>query len=126
MQGDHPSIPSYGGGASPRGKSGWSAHGATPVVIDARPLGRRPERRHDSTASNKHNEEARMQQAKRAALVRLQTVGATGNYRAFDSHFGNYLLPVIPVHLLSKPQSIPSPVSSGSSQSYDFVDSSAK
>ncbi|XP_020424277.1 uncharacterized protein LOC109950259 isoform X1 [Prunus persica] len=38
----------------------------------------------------------RVQQAKNAAVAQAQQDGATGNFRIFDSPFGNYLVPVVP------------------------------
>ncbi|GBG71162.1 hypothetical protein CBR_g8464 [Chara braunii] len=44
-----------------------------------------------------HHQEGRLQVAKKAALVRAQTAGATGNFVTRDSQFGNLLIPVIPL-----------------------------
>ena len=38
----------------------------------------------------------RIQQAKNFALAQAQQEGSTGNYRIFDSPFGNFLVPVVP------------------------------
>ncbi|CAL9027769.1 unnamed protein product, partial [Prunus brigantina] len=38
----------------------------------------------------------RVQQAKNAAVAQAQQDGSTGNFRIFDSPFGNYLVPVVP------------------------------
>ncbi|URE15401.1 hypothetical protein MUK42_03902 [Musa troglodytarum] len=37
-----------------------------------------------------------IQQAKKFAVTQAQQEGCLGNYRSFDSPFGNYLVPVIP------------------------------
>ncbi|XP_072966764.1 uncharacterized protein [Typha angustifolia] len=39
-----------------------------------------------------------VQQAKKFAVIQAQQEGCLGNYRSFDSPFGNYLVPVIPTH----------------------------
>jgi hypothetical protein len=61
-------------------------------------------RRHEPP-SQKYAEEMRLQQAKRAALGRAQSMGAPGNFKSFDSPFGNFMLPVIPLQFYNKPQS---------------------
>ncbi|KAI5662744.1 hypothetical protein M9H77_22067 [Catharanthus roseus] len=38
----------------------------------------------------------RIQQAKNLAVAQAQQEGCTGNYRVFDSAFGNFLVPVVP------------------------------
>ncbi|KAI4380010.1 hypothetical protein MLD38_006244 [Melastoma candidum] len=38
----------------------------------------------------------RIDEAKRFAVAQARQDGCTGNYRIFDSQFGNFLLPVIP------------------------------
>ncbi|KAJ4950578.1 hypothetical protein NE237_027410 [Protea cynaroides] len=38
----------------------------------------------------------KIQQAKKNAVAQAQQEGCTGNFRSFDSPFGNFLLPVIP------------------------------
>lgn len=38
----------------------------------------------------------RLQQAKNSALAQAQQDACTGNFRIFDSPFGNFLVPVIP------------------------------
>lgn len=38
----------------------------------------------------------RLQQAKNSALAQAQQDGCTGNFRIFDSPFGNFLVPVVP------------------------------
>ncbi|KAL3532539.1 hypothetical protein ACH5RR_006060 [Cinchona calisaya] len=38
----------------------------------------------------------KIQQAKNFAVAQAQQEGCTGNYRIFDSPFGNFLVPVIP------------------------------
>ncbi|KAL3625425.1 hypothetical protein CASFOL_030879 [Castilleja foliolosa] len=38
----------------------------------------------------------RIQQARNYAVTQAQQDGCTGNFRVFDSPFGNYLVPVIP------------------------------
>lgn len=38
----------------------------------------------------------RIQQAKNFAVAQAQQEGCTGNYRIFDSPFGNFLVPVLP------------------------------
>lgn len=38
----------------------------------------------------------KIQQAKNFAVAQAQQEGCTGNYRVFDSPFGNFLVPVIP------------------------------
>ncbi|WOK91448.1 hypothetical protein Cni_G00139 [Canna indica] len=38
----------------------------------------------------------KIQQAKNFAVTQAQQEGCLGNYKSFDSPFGNYLLPVIP------------------------------
>jgi hypothetical protein len=78
---------------------------------EARPLGRRPEvnvRRHEPP-SQKNSEEMRLQQAKRAALGRAQSLGAPGHFKSFDSPFGNFMVPVIPLQFFNKPQSAAAP-----------------
>ncbi|XP_020098272.1 uncharacterized protein LOC109717037 [Ananas comosus] len=40
--------------------------------------------------------DSRVQQAKKFAVAQAQLEGCLGNYRSFDSPFGNYLVPVIP------------------------------
>ncbi|XP_068638922.1 uncharacterized protein [Aristolochia californica] len=40
--------------------------------------------------------DSKVQQAKRFAVAQAQQDGRTGNFRSFNSHFGNHLLPVIP------------------------------
>lgn len=40
--------------------------------------------------------DSRVQQAKKFAVAQAQQEGCLGNYRSFDSPFGNYLVPVIP------------------------------
>ncbi|KAJ8638641.1 hypothetical protein MRB53_012908 [Persea americana] len=37
-----------------------------------------------------------VQQAKNLAVAQAQQEGCTGNFRSFDSQFGNFLVPVIP------------------------------
>ncbi|XP_042492713.1 uncharacterized protein LOC122072208 isoform X2 [Macadamia integrifolia] len=38
----------------------------------------------------------KIQQAKKNAVAQAQQDGCTGNFRSFDSPFGNFLVPVIP------------------------------
>lgn len=38
----------------------------------------------------------KVQQAKNLAVAQAQQEGCTGNFRSFDSQFGNFLVPVIP------------------------------
>ncbi|KAK9275888.1 hypothetical protein L1049_023162 [Liquidambar formosana] len=38
----------------------------------------------------------RIQQAKKYAVAQAQQEGSTGNFRIFDSPYGNFLVPVIP------------------------------
>lgn len=38
----------------------------------------------------------RIQQAKNYAVAQAQQEGCTGNFKIFDSPFGNFLVPVIP------------------------------
>ncbi|KAJ4836463.1 hypothetical protein Tsubulata_028165 [Turnera subulata] len=38
----------------------------------------------------------KIQQAKNFAVAQAQHDGSTGNFRIFDSPFGNYLVPVVP------------------------------
>ncbi|PIN00729.1 hypothetical protein CDL12_26767 [Handroanthus impetiginosus] len=38
----------------------------------------------------------RIQQERNAAVAQAQQEGCTGNFRIFDSPYGNYLVPVIP------------------------------
>ncbi|GMN50643.1 hypothetical protein TIFTF001_019801 [Ficus carica] len=38
----------------------------------------------------------RIQQAKHFAIAQAQQDGCTGNFRIFDSPFGNYFVPVVP------------------------------
>ncbi|KAF5748536.1 hypothetical protein HS088_TW04G00491 [Tripterygium wilfordii] len=38
----------------------------------------------------------RIQQARNFAVAQAQQEGCTGNYRIFDSPYGNFLVPVIP------------------------------
>lgn len=99
--GDHQAGTSHGSS-----KPGRPPHISNPAAMETRPLGRRAEvlRRHDSSAQ-KHMEEIKNQQAKRAALVRAQQAGATGCFKSFDSQFNNFLVPVIPMQFLSKTQS---------------------
>ncbi|ONK69793.1 uncharacterized protein A4U43_C05F26790 [Asparagus officinalis] len=40
----------------------------------------------------------KIQQAKMYAVTQAQHEGWLGNFRGFDSPFGNYLVPVIPTH----------------------------
>nr|XP_010915176.2 uncharacterized protein LOC105040380 [Elaeis guineensis] len=42
--------------------------------------------------------DSKVQQAKKFAVTQAQQEGCLGNYRSFDSPFGNYLVPVIPTH----------------------------
>ncbi|KAI3447045.1 hypothetical protein Pfo_003710 [Paulownia fortunei] len=42
------------------------------------------------------NVNLRIQQARNYAVAQAQQDGCTGNFRIFDSPFGNYLVPVIP------------------------------
>ncbi|XP_057768416.1 uncharacterized protein LOC130988550 [Salvia miltiorrhiza] len=42
------------------------------------------------------NVSLRIQQARNYAVSQAQQDGCTGNFRVFDSPFGNYLVPVIP------------------------------
>ncbi|CAM6071403.1 unnamed protein product [Sphagnum tenellum] len=105
MQGDQSTH-----GNSGSGKLGRNAY-ANAGALEARPLGRRPEmnvRRHEPP-SQKYAEEMRLQQAKRAALGRAQSMGAPGNFKSFDSPFGNFMLPVIPLQFYNKPQSPAAP-----------------
>ncbi|KAL3690954.1 hypothetical protein R1sor_004605 [Riccia sorocarpa] len=106
LQGDYPLSSPHGhsGGAGPT-KMGRTPFSPNQGPVDARPLGRRPEislRRHEAPNAQKHAEDMRIQQAKRAALLRAQTMGAPGNYKSFDSQFGNYLVPVIPNQYFNK------------------------
>jgi hypothetical protein len=39
-----------------------------------------------------------IQQAKNIAVTEAQQDGCTGNFRIFDSPFGNFLVPVVPTH----------------------------
>ncbi|GAB4839016.1 hypothetical protein Ancab_028545 [Ancistrocladus abbreviatus] len=39
---------------------------------------------------------SKIQQAKNHAITQAQQDGATGNFKAFDAPFGNFLIPVIP------------------------------
>ncbi|XP_030465127.1 uncharacterized protein LOC115684520 [Syzygium oleosum] len=38
----------------------------------------------------------KIEQAKRFAVAQAQRDGSTGNYRIFDSPYGNFLVPVVP------------------------------
>ncbi|GJN17714.1 hypothetical protein PR202_gb04807 [Eleusine coracana subsp. coracana] len=38
----------------------------------------------------------KVSEAKRFAILQAQHEGCLGSYKSFDSHFGNYLVPVIP------------------------------
>lgn len=38
----------------------------------------------------------KIEQAKRFAVLQAQRDGCTGNYRIFDSPYGNFLVPVVP------------------------------
>lgn len=38
----------------------------------------------------------RIQQARNSAVAQARQDGCTGNFRIFDSPYGNYLVPVIP------------------------------
>ncbi|EOY30638.1 hypothetical protein QUC31_020174 [Theobroma cacao] len=38
----------------------------------------------------------RIQQAKNFAVAQAQQDGCTGNYKNFDSQYGNFLIPVVP------------------------------
>jgi len=40
----------------------------------------------------------KIQQAKKYAVTQAQQEGWLGNFRSFDSPFGNYLVPLIPTH----------------------------
>lgn len=42
--------------------------------------------------------DSKVQQAKKFAVTQAQQEGCLGNYRSFDSPFGNFLVPVIPTH----------------------------
>lgn len=86
-------------------KSGRPSHNSGPSGIEARPLGRRVEgsRRHEPS-SQKHSEDVKLHQTKKAALLRAQQAGVTGSYKNIDSHFNNFLVPVIPMQFLSKSQ----------------------
>ncbi|CAM6026159.1 unnamed protein product [Sphagnum balticum] len=107
MYGDQSSLTQGNSGSSKLGRSTYANAGAP----EARPLGRRPEvnvRRHEPP-SQKHSEEMRLQQAKRAALGRAQSLGAPGHFKSFDSPFGNFMVPVIPLQFFNKPQSAAAP-----------------
>ncbi|KAL2623071.1 hypothetical protein R1flu_003276 [Riccia fluitans] len=92
-QGDYPMNSPHGHASN----TGPNKLGRTPFspnqgAVDARPLGRRPEvglRRHEAPNAQKHSEDMRIQQAKRASLLRAQTMSAPGNYKSFDSQFVN-------------------------------------
>ncbi|KAL1555005.1 hypothetical protein AAHA92_15494 [Salvia divinorum] len=47
-------------------------------------------------AQNANNVSLRIQQARDHAVAQAQQDGCTGNFRVFNSPFGNYLVPVIP------------------------------
>ncbi|KAJ9183899.1 hypothetical protein P3X46_007698 [Hevea brasiliensis] len=47
-------------------------------------------------APQTHRIDYRIQQAKNFAVAQAQQEGCTGNFRIFDSPFGNFLVPVIP------------------------------
>ncbi|CAM6097649.1 unnamed protein product [Calypogeia fissa] len=109
VQGEFPMMPAHGSG----GSSGSAKLGRPSFVPNAgimgeiRPLGQQSElasqQRHEAPAVQKHApEDIRIQQNKRACLTRAQNMGATGNYKNFDSPFGNYMVPVIPNHLFNK------------------------
>ncbi|GLT61509.1 hypothetical protein SLA2020_342100 [Shorea laevis] len=40
--------------------------------------------------------DVRVQQARNSAVAQAQKDGCTGNYKIFDSPFGNFLVPVVP------------------------------
>ncbi|KAM6583295.1 hypothetical protein CsatB_010297 [Cannabis sativa] len=42
------------------------------------------------------NANLRIQQAKNFAISQAQQDGSTGNFKVFDSPFGNYFVPVVP------------------------------
>jgi len=56
-------------------------------------------RRHEAGQAQKY---ADGQQAKRAALLRVQTSGSAGSFKTFDSSHNNYLVPVIPLEFAAK------------------------
>ncbi|CAM6048518.1 unnamed protein product [Sphagnum compactum] len=107
MHGDQSSLTQGNSGSSKLGRYTYANAGAP----EARPLVRRPEvnvRRHEPP-SQKHSEERRLQQAKRAALGRAQSLGAPGHFKSFDSPFGNFMVPVIPLQFFNKPQTAAAP-----------------
>ncbi|KAG8367326.1 hypothetical protein BUALT_Bualt16G0060600 [Buddleja alternifolia] len=46
--------------------------------------------------TQKSSVSVRIQEARNHAVAQAQQDGCTGNFRIFDSPFGNYLVPVIP------------------------------
>eukprot|EP01018_Ginkgo_biloba_P002164 Gb_36301 [translate_table: standard] len=87
----------------------WNAHLSGPGAIESRPLGHYFEgiQKQEVLSKQKYNEIS-LQQARRFAVVQAKAMGATGNFKSFDSHFGNYLVPVIPTNIVSKSQISPS------------------
>eukprot|EP00897_Mesotaenium_endlicherianum_P006863 jgi/Mesen1/6204/ME000320S05401 len=88
---EHAAGPAHGGGLPAK-----PARGAYASGVGDHARSRRPER------GGAVPEEVRIQQAKKAAMQRCHALGATGHFRTFDSPYGNYLLPVIPLQFLSK------------------------
>ncbi|KAK1315363.1 hypothetical protein QJS10_CPA06g00836 [Acorus calamus] len=43
-----------------------------------------------------NNLDPKIQQAKKSAMAQAQQEGCVGNFRSFDSPYGNYLVPVVP------------------------------
>ncbi|KAK1266560.1 hypothetical protein QJS04_geneDACA002628 [Acorus gramineus] len=43
-----------------------------------------------------NNLDPKIQQAKKTAVAQAQQEGCVGNFRSFDSPYGNYLVPVVP------------------------------
>jgi len=84
-------------------KSPRAANLSGPGAIQSRP----PECYAEDVLSPQKSYEISVQQFRRSAIAQAQAVGAPGNFKRFDSQFGNYLVPVIPTHLVNRSQLSP-------------------
>lgn len=88
-------------------KSQWAANLSSQGAVQARS----PECHAEDVLCPQKSYEISVQQVRRSAVAQAQAVGAPGNFKSFDSQFGNYLVPVIPTHLVNRSQ--PSPTEGG-------------
>lgn len=84
-------------------KSPWAANLSGPGAIQAKP----PACYAEDVPYPHKSYEISVQQIRRSAVAQAQAVGAPGNFKSFDSQFGNYLVPVIPTHLVNRSQLLP-------------------